>query len=223
MLGRHLLKSWSSTQGLPSLSSGEAEYYGVVEACGIGLGLQALMEDLGLELPVRGWTDRFASMGMCGRQGLGKQRHIDTRCLWIQHAVRSRMIELSEEEREKATRTHQQDCWQHLRNIFLAEMSKAQAAYMKDELKAELETFNAWERMSTEYSQLLRASYKEFHLGCRYYKGKGKPYDLWLRETHPKVFFVNLERADGGRQVQDVHTLTHSVRMCVEVVVGGPE
>ena len=80
---------------------------------------------------------------------------------------------MSEEEREKATRTHQQDCWQHLRNIFLADMSKAQAAYMKDELKAELETFNAWERMSTEYSQLLRASYKEFHLGCRYYKGKG--------------------------------------------------
>lgn len=33
---------------------------------------------------------------------------------------------MSEEEREAAVRTHNVDCWQHLRNIFLAEMSKAQ-------------------------------------------------------------------------------------------------
>lgn len=33
---------------------------------------------------------------------------------------------MSEAEREKAVRTHKVDCWQHLRNIFLAEMSRAQ-------------------------------------------------------------------------------------------------
>ncbi|KAL1525976.1 hypothetical protein AB1Y20_020802 [Prymnesium parvum] len=67
---------------------------------------------------------------------------------------------LSDEERDTATRTHLQDCWQHLRNIFLAEMSKAMSSHVAEDLKPELDTFAQWERMSTEFSQLLRAAYK---------------------------------------------------------------
>ena len=33
-------------------------------------------------------------MGICGRQGLGKLRHIDTQCLWIQQRVRDQSMEL---------------------------------------------------------------------------------------------------------------------------------
>ena len=33
-------------------------------------------------------------MGICGRQCLGKLRHIDTQCLWIQQRVRDKTIEL---------------------------------------------------------------------------------------------------------------------------------
>ncbi len=94
LLGRHLIKSWSSTQSSVSLSSGEAEYYGVVKASGIALGYQALLEDLGRRLPVRVWTDSTASIGICGRQGLGKLRHLDTQCLWVQQKVRTGAIEL---------------------------------------------------------------------------------------------------------------------------------
>jgi hypothetical protein len=94
LLGRHLIKSWSSTQASVSLSSGESEYYGVVKAAGVTLGYQALLRDLGYSLPVRVWTDSTATMGICGRQGLGKLRHIDTQCLWIQQRVRDRSIEL---------------------------------------------------------------------------------------------------------------------------------
>ena len=94
MLGRHLIKSWSSTQASVSLSSGEAEFYGVVKASGICLGYQSLAKDLGYTLPVRVWTDSTATLGICGRQGLGKLRHIDTQCLWIQQRVRDRTIEL---------------------------------------------------------------------------------------------------------------------------------
>ena len=92
MLGQHLLKSWSSTQTAVSLSSGEAGFYGVVKASGIGLGYQALLEDLGYVLPIRVWTDSSATMGICARVGLGKLRHIDTNCLWIQAKVRSGAI-----------------------------------------------------------------------------------------------------------------------------------
>ena len=94
ILGAHLIKSWSSTQSSISLSSGEAEFYGVVKATGIALGYQALLRDLEVKLPVRVWTDSTASMGICGRQGLGKLRHIDTRSLWVQQKVRSGAVEL---------------------------------------------------------------------------------------------------------------------------------
>ena len=94
LLGSHLIKSWSSTQSTISLSSGEAEFYGVVKSTGIALGYQALMKDLGVSLPVRVWTDSSASMGICGRQGLGKLRHIDTKSLWVQQKVRGGAIEL---------------------------------------------------------------------------------------------------------------------------------
>jgi hypothetical protein len=94
MLGKHLVKSWSSTQASISLSSGEAEFYGVVKASGIALGYQALLSDLGSSLPVRVWTDSSATMGICGRQGLGRLRHVDTQCLWIQQRVRDGSLEL---------------------------------------------------------------------------------------------------------------------------------
>ena len=94
VLGKHLIKSWSSTQTSISLSSGEAEFYGVVKASGVGLGMQSLLSDMRLDLPVRVWTDSTATMGICGRQGLGKLRHIDTQCLWIQQRVRDKTVEL---------------------------------------------------------------------------------------------------------------------------------
>ena len=94
MLGKHLIKSWSTTQGPISLSSGEAEFYGVVKASSVALGYQAMMEDLGQKMEVRVWTDSTATMGICGRRGLGKLRHIDTQCLWIQQKVRNKAIEL---------------------------------------------------------------------------------------------------------------------------------
>ena len=38
MLGAHVLKTWSSTQPTASLSSAEADFYGVVKASGLALG-----------------------------------------------------------------------------------------------------------------------------------------------------------------------------------------
>ena len=39
MLGSHLIKSWSSTQDIVALSSGEAEYYGIVKGAAQGFGI----------------------------------------------------------------------------------------------------------------------------------------------------------------------------------------
>ena len=94
MLGRQAVKTWSSTQPGVSLSSGEAEFNGVVRGAGMGLGFQSLMADLGYHLRVRVWCDSSAAIGVCSRQGLGKLRHLDTHTLWVQQAIRSKKIDL---------------------------------------------------------------------------------------------------------------------------------
>ncbi len=94
VFGKHTIKSWSSTQTSIALSSGEAEFNGVVRGAGVGLGYQSLLRDLGQEVPVRVWTDSSAAICSCSRQGLGKLRHLDCHTLWVQQAVRSKRIDL---------------------------------------------------------------------------------------------------------------------------------
>ncbi|HJM58771.1 MAG TPA: Ty1/Copia family ribonuclease HI, partial [Planctomycetota bacterium] len=94
MMGSHTVKHWSSTQASVSLSSGEAEFNGVIRGAGHGLGFQALLRDFGVDIPLRVWTDSSAAVGICSRQGLGKLRHLDTHTLWIQQAVRSGRVDL---------------------------------------------------------------------------------------------------------------------------------
>ena len=79
MLGHHLIKAWSATQASIALSFGEAEYYGVVRGTGIALGIRALYSDIGLSV----WTDSTAALGIGGRQGLGKLRHLESHSLLV--------------------------------------------------------------------------------------------------------------------------------------------
>ena len=58
------------------------------------MGYQALLKDLGLDVPLRVWTDSSAAICICQRQGLGKVRHLDTQTLRTQQAVRAGKIDL---------------------------------------------------------------------------------------------------------------------------------
>ena len=86
-LGKHLIKSWSSTQTVIALSSGEAEYYGMVKGGSVGLGLKAMMNDLGMHAEIEISTDAEAAKGIAARKGLGKVRHIEVNQLWLQDRV----------------------------------------------------------------------------------------------------------------------------------------
>ena len=89
MIGSCAIKSWASTQALISLSSGEAEYYGIVKASSVGLGVKAMMADLGHELELEVLTDASAAKGIASRRGLGKTRHVAVRFLWVQERVKN--------------------------------------------------------------------------------------------------------------------------------------
>jgi hypothetical protein len=92
--GGGLLKSWSTTQGTVALSSGEAEFYSAVKGCKEGIGLKALLADLGIKVAVEVVQDSTAAKGTMSRAGIGKMKHLDTGWLWVQDAVRSGLITL---------------------------------------------------------------------------------------------------------------------------------
>ena len=94
MMGGHLVKHWSSTQKVVTLSSGEAELAGIVKGTAEALGLRSLAADLGIESKVRVHADSAAAIGICRRSGIGKVRHLAVGQLWVQERVRSGDIEL---------------------------------------------------------------------------------------------------------------------------------
>ena len=87
MMGEHLVKSWSKTQSLTALSSGESEFYAALKASAEGLGMLSLLKDYGLVMRGQVFGDASAALGIINRKGLGRTRHIDTGLLWIQETA----------------------------------------------------------------------------------------------------------------------------------------
>ena len=87
MLGRHVLKGWSTTQAVVALSSGEAEYYGIVKGAAQSLGFQALLGDMGVKRKITIKTDASAAKGIAYRRGLGKIKHLEVSQLWLQDKI----------------------------------------------------------------------------------------------------------------------------------------
>ena len=83
LLGCHCIKTWSANQQVVALSSGEAEYYGMVKGGSNALGIRGIVSDLGVQASVRLHTDSSAAKGISNRRGLGKVRHIELSELWL--------------------------------------------------------------------------------------------------------------------------------------------
>ena len=89
-VGRHVLRTWSSTQPTIATSSGEAELIAMAEGASRGLGLRTAMTEFGLESSlelVRLYTDSSVAKSFVSTRGLGKMRHLDVKLLWLQECV----------------------------------------------------------------------------------------------------------------------------------------
>jgi hypothetical protein len=95
LLGKHLVKSWSSTQATRALSSGEAEFYAILEGASRSLGVQALMEDMGINCKVVIKSDSSAGRSISLRKGTGKVRHLQVKYLWLQDALFEKRLEVT--------------------------------------------------------------------------------------------------------------------------------
>ena len=89
-VGNHVLRTWSRTQSTIATSSGEAELIAMQDGAARGLGLQAVMGEMGLEprlRMLRVFTDSSAAKSFVATRGLGKMRHLEVKLLWLQEAV----------------------------------------------------------------------------------------------------------------------------------------
>ena len=92
LLNGACLKTWSTTQAVRALSSAEAEYYAALKGASMALGFRSMAADLGENIKVVLRTDSSAALGIIGRQGLGKVRHLETGYLWLQDIVSQRRL-----------------------------------------------------------------------------------------------------------------------------------
>jgi hypothetical protein len=74
-------------QSTIALNSGESEFYALIKGAATGLGFLALLEDWGIKVPLKLHTDSSACLSFVSRRGLGTQRHVQTRYLWVQQYV----------------------------------------------------------------------------------------------------------------------------------------
>jgi hypothetical protein len=94
VLGKHLVKSWSTTQSTIALSSGEAEFYAIVEGASRALGVQALMDDMGMKVELVILSDSSAGRSISLRKGTGKMRHLQVKFLWLQDATFEKRVKI---------------------------------------------------------------------------------------------------------------------------------
>ena len=92
--GEHTIKTWSTSQSVVSLSSGEAEYYGMVRGAAQAIGIRSMLEDIGIKKTIVVKTDVSAAKGIASRKGMGRARHIEVNQLWMQDKVASREIKV---------------------------------------------------------------------------------------------------------------------------------
>ena len=96
--------------------------------------------------------------------------------------------------------TYEQDCCQHLRNVWINGVAKAVYSFVGDMLEDSLDNISSFLRISPDLSQLIRAFHKEFSLTANYPKGHGEHFRTWMIDKHPKEFLMHAERALGNRQ-----------------------
>jgi hypothetical protein len=94
-VGRHVVRTWSSTQPTIATSSGEAELIAMADGAARGLGLRTVMTEFGFEPElevVQMFTDSSVAKSFVATRGLGKMRHLDVKLLWLQECVQKGLL-----------------------------------------------------------------------------------------------------------------------------------
>ena len=88
-LGKCTIRTTCKSQAVIALSSGEAEYYGLVSGLCQAFGEKSTLQDWGIKVSIVGYMDATTGLSIGSRHGLGKVKHIDTIFLWAQDKILS--------------------------------------------------------------------------------------------------------------------------------------
>ena len=83
------VRCWDSSEA----STDEVDADAGVLTATEGLGIQAMAKDLGIKLHMSLYLDAKAAIAIMSREGLSKVKHIETRFLWIQDAIKAKREE----------------------------------------------------------------------------------------------------------------------------------
>ena len=97
-MGRSSIHTYSKGQAVIALSSGEAEYYGLVSGISQLFGIVSMAKDWGILLKGHVWMDATAGMAIGSRRGLGRVKHIDTAFLWVQDVINKGKVTLGKKD-----------------------------------------------------------------------------------------------------------------------------
>ena len=92
--GDRLLETYSSTQLIVALSTGQSEYISITKGAAHALEVRSAMMEYGLTLKVVCETDASAGRAMATRRGLSRVRHLDARLLWLQQLCADGVVEM---------------------------------------------------------------------------------------------------------------------------------
>ena len=89
-LGPDVIAHWSKSQATVALSSGEAEFNGMIKCLVESVSIWNIMQEIwDMEAKIIAHTDASSCRGMLLRSGVGRFKHLTTKQLWAQSAVAS--------------------------------------------------------------------------------------------------------------------------------------
>jgi hypothetical protein len=94
LVGGCCLTSWSRGQTVVAQSSAEAEFYAIICGAHEGLACQSMLQEIGLDLRVRVWSDSSSGRSWCHRLGAGSMKHVETKYFHIQLLMSSRRLQV---------------------------------------------------------------------------------------------------------------------------------
>ena len=121
--GEHLIRHSSTMQTTIGLSSTEAEYYALTKGVAYSLGIQSLFKDWGLNLDIEAFSDSSSAISFAKRRGLGKNRHVATRYLWLQERVvlkHLKVPQIGKDWLKIGTDDYRGKCWICIRKVCIS-------------------------------------------------------------------------------------------------------
>ena len=95
------------------------------------------------------------------------------------------------------------DCWNHLRNVWFSAVVKELSSHLDQVLQNDLNEIHPMLRATTDSNSIFRAIEKFFGETANYAKGSGSMYYDYMRTYNPNAYNYQITRALGGTR-QDV-------------------